>query len=465
MSGSDTSVKSYAAAALSPKISIRANGAADAATPSVKRKARSEHISDSPRRSSSSSEESLDSDTLYELSHPIKWSLRKRKSKLLIKSRSLAAPFKEPTSKSVICQTDSKNILVQKLVDKNSELSDQVKTEFRSKQQMSIKLQQEKEINDVLVSTLNEIFDLTDDCIRKNKLRSQVLEATHEVAMKSVLKSPTDMEHFHNKINRDLKTKVLIANSNSKIISRVHNECKDTAAVLKLRKKEFSKVKHPWSNKTGSCNTISQSSSNSSKKSSFKLGFNSILTSKILSSDRIPVSPEIKSLRHSKAVHFSNPLRSFQPNSPMSNIKVSENIEIEIPSDAPFPTVTITSNPPNTQVSEKIQENIHKFREVKREYIDFNLLNVSQSSSTTSQRELSINNILQNRKETAACMARSKVLVAEIDVLNKQWEEFAGTKDDDFDLFDYTSDDEIKSARENDDDLFDYESDESTMKQ
>ena len=453
MSGSDSSCKSYAAAALTPKIS-------------VKRKARTELISDSPQHSSSPSDVSDDSDAAYERAHPIKWSIRRRKAKLLLKSKSkrLSAPSTVSISKSVACQTLSKDMLVQKLVDRNSELSDQVKSEFISKHETALKLQQEKEMNDVLVSTLNEVFDLTDDCIRKNKLRSQVLEGTHEAAMKFVLKSPTDTEHFHNKITRDLKTKVLIANSNAKVLTRVHNECKNTASILKLRKKEFTQIKEPWDCKTGRCKVISQPSDTSSKKSSFKLGFNSILTSNILSSTRIPVSPEDKTLRHSKSVHFSNPIRTVQNISPMSNIKVSDNIEIEIPSDAPFPTVTITSTPPNTQVSQKIRENINKFREIKMEDVDLNLLEVSQNSSTASQCDLIVNNILQNKKESAACIARSKALVAEIDVLNKQWEEFAGTKDEDFELFDYSSDNEAQPTTGNDDDLFDYYTDESASK-
>ena len=373
-----------------------------------------------------------------------------------MKSRRLTAPLKDQKSRSVSCQT-----LEDDLAQENEELKEKINLDFRSKQRIAIDLQYEKEINGLLVNTLNEVFDLADDNIKKNKSRSKALEITHDEAAKSVLKSPTDIDHFHAKINRDLKTKVLIANSNQKVLARIHNECKDTVATLKLRQKEFTKPKHPWSAKTGSCVTISQSSSNCSKKSSFKLGRNTIRGQNILSDARIPVTPEDKSLRHSKSVHFSIPLRSVQSSSQINNN--SGKIEIEIPSNEPFPTVTITATPQNTQVTQKIETDINKFRKVNTDHIDFNLLNVSQSSSNASQRELSLKTTFRNRKETKACMARSKVLVAEIDVLNKQWKEFAGTRDDDFELFDYSSDDDIKQDY-SDSELFNYESDEDTTK-
>lgn len=311
----------------------------------------------------------------------LKVNVHRRSKSILGKSRRAVSSKIGSSCNSASTQTTEteENALIQKYID-------EVKDEQFARRQVGIKLQLEKENSSVLRSGLVTVLERAEITIDSVKVLSAKLDQFINSSNKPDLSTAESVKSYHENIKDGLLFKKQIHTELVSTLNSIKIKCHSIFADIKRSNKLANKKKHPWSCKTNSCRTISQSSSNSS--SSSKKG---ILSSNIFSSKRIPFNSDLNFLRAPRSVQFKVPLDEYLENrsSQMtSNLMIqaleqiihpNDKIEIDIPGVQDNVT-TVQS----TRNSQSQTDNIEKFRKISSDKIDFNLLNISQSSNSSS---------------------------------------------------------------------------------
>ena len=386
-----------------PKFSpIKANQsrALISSNPSFKRK-RIEFSSISPIKTESEVQKVKDDvmDSQY-----LKYSVRKRKNMSLNKSRRAVSSKIGQKRNSASTQTEAEeNELIAKYIYEVEKQNDQ-------RADLSLKLQLEKEKTAVLRNAMVTILDRAEISIENVKNLSENINQAFKSSKNPDLSTPAAVAAYHAEISRGIHAKKQTHTQLLSSMKSITLECHAVFTDLKRRHKCATKKKHPWSSKTNSCRTISQSSSNHS-----------------LEKARID-GTLVKYLRAPKSVQFKVPLNEYLSNDPpqtSASLNKSEvKIEIEIPGII-FPKIVTPVQ--NSQKAREQNANIEKFRNLNSENIDFSLLNISQSSTSSTSKSISQSNII-----------------------DQEWNNFAASnhqivEDDDVnELLDYSSDDNVE---------------------
>ena len=268
----------------------------------------------------------------------LRFTVRRRKNNAIKKHRRFAASKNCPSQTSSTQTEEEENNLISKYIEEVNQMRDY-------QHDTSFLLQLEKEKCSTLRSALLTVLERSeisiDDVASKNLHLKESIVGTRNPD----LSNAAAVKVYHDQITYAAKVKSSIHDGLLSSLKSIKKECNVTFADLKRQAKYASRKKHPWSAKTNSCRTISQSSSDSSKSLS-KASQNGILTRNIISSKRIPFNPDAKFLQVPKSVQFRVPLNDFlaqsQSESPHLSIKVSqEKIEVEIPQNFSPEKVTI----------------------------------------------------------------------------------------------------------------------------
>ena len=324
----------------------------------------------------------------------LRFTVRKRKTNSVNKSRRLVSSKVGSKVTSTATQTKAQeeedNVLIQKAMDEVSQY-------HQARSQMAILLAIEQEKCLVLRSALVNILERSEISIGNHEVNSINLNESIIASKKPNLSTTDGLKAYHEEINRAVRIKSKIHCGILSALKSIKLQCDSTFVELKQRHKLATKKKHPWSAKTGSCRTISQSSSNNSEPAQSQNG----ILSRNISSKRILFNSSAKLLRAPLSVNFSVPLeQSLNPNDdevPDFSTSISDTkIEIDIP-EKPKPVilVPISRVDPSGIWNVSIPENI-----------DLSLLNISQSSSVN---------------------ISSEALQPEIDHLQRDWNNFAAS--------------------------------------
>ena len=313
----------------------------------------------------------------------LRFTVRKRKTNAVNKSRRKNAALKlAPAVSSISTQTseEEENALIQKYIDEVDQL-------HQSRREMSYLFQLEKEKSSVLRSALLSVLDRSKISIEDFEARTFNLTRTVVASKNPDLLSESGLKAYHDQITHGISIKSKMNKGLLSSLKSIRKECETTFVDLKQRHKDATKKKHPWSCKTNSHKTISQSSSDRSQCS--------ILHNKNVVSKRVPFNQDVKYLRPPRTVNFKVPLEQYlnQSDQNVSNLSIeisNENIEIEIPA---------TSEPVN--VSIKCETEISNNVSVPED-INLSLLNISQSSTTIEEYQSGIDQLQQEWNDFAS---------------------------------------------------------------
>ena len=311
----------------------------------------------------------------------LRYTVRKRKTNTVnICRRKNAASKLAPAVSSISTQTlEEENALIQKYIDEVDQLQ-------QSRREMSYLFQLEKEKSSVLRSAVLSVLDRAEISIEDFEARTFNLTQTLVASENPDLMSESGLKNYHDQITRGINIKTKIHKGLLSSLKSIRRDCEATFVDLKQRHKDATKKKHPWSAKTNSCKTISQSSSDRSQCS--------ILNNKSVVSKRVPFNPDAKFLRPPRSVNFKIPLEQYlnQSDQKVSDLSIeisNENIEIEIPATSEPVKVVIKSEVDTTK-NVSIPENMN-----------LSLLNISQSSTSLEEYKSGIDQLEQEWNDFA----------------------------------------------------------------
>ena len=305
----------------------------------------------------------------------------------------------------------------------------EARKERNARMKADILAQQFREENTVVLDSLCHIRDCVNFALARVHSKEQVLELTKS---ESLLVNPSDPKVFHDKINRDLRTKSEISQIIKKTLYQIENEIRQTdKSVSDSRQWHAPKILHPWSQFTNS-RKIGDPAPFKKSNSSSKIQ-NPICTPSVKISKRLPVNQGSTYLKSKKSVRFTQPLDDYlnTPTSSSSRPKVLEsnpepNIEIEIPAhmrrSPEIPELTeINLSHLNSQELDVIIKRVEKFRNLPQNKVDFSLLNVSTCSEEI---------VRANQKISEDCDKSSKILEEDIEKLTQELDKISSSQDD-----------------------------------